>query len=659
MSINPAYLGAGLRHAYAFGPLAPEEGLFAISCFGDAAFCSESICIALANSPTLDLAVPIPSPTDILEDDPISSISASRCLWRVSDNSPSVPQQLIWGLAETKLYRTLCPRLCVVTFLGDIYLYTFFLGKTVTSCLPAHHIRHRVPNLYALHVVALTNQSVYIAISSIGISNEVTVTVLQAIIAPEAYINGAIDDASFELKGLHVFSSVSHIISVSYEPLTGSAAIFCDSCCIFINLKIGSSVVMQHSEILGASMAKLQKISVTPMPNDHDLKVYAFCVDSTLRVFTVTFASQAINLSNMLSVGLHGTWNPVDDLRNAADTNDKLRSIIPSSIIHSLGGQAENEGLVSWSTTDYRLLNPHVSIAIPSELEGRLHCIADMITILPSLVGILTMNGAVVFLNFDQDGAHPTIHVTSTQFLFAHLSDVTLSLAAGPCPADPSSVIQLLPIRRAHIIPLRMIISSFIPLSISALCLHKPLSGTTQQRLLRTTAHLLPFPYDMQYLAHGFSIRRTLFIQQEITKDATTQLIIPKDHNARSLRAAGVLTSQHCREIFSLALQSSKYKDTLNLTNLLDTANIKNGGSNKFDGVTYSLCVFTGEMCDDLSLPFCSRCEVVFSSTVVSLVQQVLDSPNWQMEDPVVTLFIEFGTIHWLCPICLFSMSYL
>ena len=157
MSINPAYLGAGLRHAYAFGPLAPEEGLFAISCFGDAAFCSESICIALANSPTLDLAVPIPSPTDILEDDPISSISASRCLWRVSDNSPSVPQQLIWGLAETKLYRTLCPRLCVVTFLGESRTRRLYLLQY--TCIPFSLARPS--HLVFLHIIFDTECQIF------------------------------------------------------------------------------------------------------------------------------------------------------------------------------------------------------------------------------------------------------------------------------------------------------------------------------------------------------------------------------------------------------------------------------------------------------------------------------------------------------------------
>ncbi|EFO64397.1 Hypothetical protein GLP15_939 [Giardia lamblia P15] len=661
MSISPVYLGAGLRHAYAFGPLTPEEGLFTVSCFGDAAFCSENICIALANSTTLDLTIPIPCPTDTLEDDPMNSISASRCLWRISDNSPSVPQQLIWGLAETKMYRALCPRLCVVTFLGDIYLYTLFFGKTITSCLPAYYVRRIVPDLYALHVIAFTDQCAYIAISTIDDTKDsVTITILQVIIASEAYTDGAINESLLEGKRLYVFPSVSHIISVSYEPLTGAAAILCDLCCIFVNFKINGSVIVQQSAILGTSITRMQKIAMAPMPRNHDVRVYGFCADSTLRVFTVAFAHQLSDPFDIVSVRLNGAWNPIDGLKSATTTNEKLRSIVPSPIIHSLEGLAEDGGLIPWSAISYQFSDSHISIAIPSEPEGCLHCISDMVAILPSLVGILTMNGAVVFLDFNQDGDSLTIHATSTQLLFAHLSDATLSSIAGPCPADPSSVIQLLPIRRVHIIPLRMIVSSFVPLSVSAFCLHKPISGTTQQRLLRTTAHRLPFPYDTQCLAQRLFTSRALLLQQEITTDATPQLLLPKDLSILSLRAAGTLAPQHCREAFLLALQSSKYKNSLNLSALLGTTSLENIMDSTFNRAAYSLCVFTGELCGDLSLPFCSRCEVVLSDTIVRLVQQICDSPDWQLDrDSMTILFIEFGTVHWLCPICLSPMSYL
>ncbi|KAE8302780.1 hypothetical protein GL50803_0017242 [Giardia duodenalis] len=661
MSINPAYLGAGLRHAYAFGPLTPEEGLFTVSCFGDVAFCSENVCIALANSTTLDLTIPIPSPTDTLEDDPLNSISGSRCLWRISDSSPSVPQQLIWGLAETKMYRALCPRLCVVTFLGDIYLYTFFLGKTITSYLPAHYVRRMVPNLYTSHVIALTDQLAYIAISTIGETKDsVTITILQVTIAPEAYADGVIDESSLEIKRLHVFSSVSHIISVSYEPLIGAAAILCDLCCIFINFRINDSIIVQQSVVLGTDVTRMQKITMIPISCNHDMRVYAFCVDSTLRIFTVAFVHHLNGPFDIVSVRLHGAWSPIDGLKSATTTNDKLRSVVPSPIIHSLEGLAENGGLVTWGTASYQLSDPHLSIAIPSEPEGCLHYISDMVAILPSLVGILTMNGAVIFLDFNQDGGSSSIHTTSTQLLLAHFSDATLSLIAGPCSADPSSVTQLLPIRRVHIIPLRMIVSSFVPLSVSAFCLHKPISGTTQQRLLRTTAHRLPFPYGTQCLVQRCSTSRCLFLQQEITKDATPQLLLPKDLTIQSLRAAGTLTPQHCRDAFLLALQSSKYKRNINPSALLETASIENVTDSAFSGVAYSLCVFTGELCSDLSLPFCSRCEVVFSDTIVSLVQQVRGSPDWQMDrDSIITLFIELGTVYWLCPMCLSPMSYL
>lgn len=669
MSISPTFLGAGLRHAYAFGPLTPEEGLLTISCFGDVAFCSESICIAFANSPTLNLTIPIPAPTDTLEDNPINSIYASRCLWRVGDNSPSIPQQLVWGLAETKVYRVLCPRLCVVTFVGDLFLYTLFLDRTITSCIPACYIRRLVPNIYTLHVISHTNQCIYTAVSSAeSITGDVVITIFQMMVAPEAYTNGIIGELSLEIKKLVTFPSVSHIISVSYEAITESAAILCDSCIIFINLKTNSSVIVPQSDIMGTNLAKIQKISIASMQKNNDLQVYIFCADSNLRSFTITFERQDNNsatLFNRLSVELQGTWNPVDSMNNAVVTNDRIRSIIPSPIIHNLKGVSENgkessTEFLSWTAAGYKILNGCVSIPIPSELEGHLHYISYMTAILSSLVAILTMNGAVIFLKFDQSDNDCTIYAVSTQLLFSHLSDVALSLVAGPQPADPSSIIQLLPIRRSYIIPLRIIISSTIPLSVSAFCLYKPLSGTTQQRLLRTTSHRIPLPYDLQHLVQCLFTNKSTFIQQEITPDATPQVSLGTDFSIQHLRAAGTLTPKHCKEAFQLTLLSSKYKDHLKFNSILSNSGVENSTSHTHKGITYSLCVFTGEMCDNLSLPFCKNCEIVLSDVIVDLVQEILNSIHCETEkDPLTTLFIELGTTYWLCPMCLSSLSYI
>lgn len=173
-----------------------------------------------------------------------------------------------------------------------------------------------VPNLYTSHVIALTDQLAYIAISTIGETKDsVTITILQVTIAPEAYADGVIDESSLEIKRLHVFSSVSHIISVSYEPLIGAAAILCDLCCIFINFRINDSIIVQQSVVLGTDVTRMQKITMIPISCNHDMRVYAFCVDSTLRIFTVAFVHHLNGPFDIVSVRLHGAWSPIDGLK--------------------------------------------------------------------------------------------------------------------------------------------------------------------------------------------------------------------------------------------------------------------------------------------------------------------------------------------------------